>query len=277
MLFSLENCKLEAHDSWIFPQLTKSFTSQNSGQGSGFASHFRSALHFLGRPLSILSLFIDNREQSSLNMILVVRPSLIQYGFIFKQLRSIYRRESDSFGKPQRRRVVSMGKYSIGLSDDLALDLFLHLSSLYFTLMLLFLLNCFASANVIILRSIFLISLSLSLSLFRKKDRVFTKQCNTGTQNLQFKSNERNLCVEETTEHPQREFPSLVCAARVRSIYRGPHFSEQFPLSRNPTLLDVKVNMQTKKRRSAGSAPRPPVLSSFNIYSCCGTAFSRRN
>ena len=62
-----------------------------------------------------------------------------------------------------------MGKYSIGLSDDLALDLFLHLSSLYFTLMLLFLLNCFASANVIILRSIFLISLSLPLSLSFEK------------------------------------------------------------------------------------------------------------
>lgn len=66
-----------------------------------------------------------------------------------------------------------MGKYSIGLSDDLALDLFLHLPSLYFTLILLFLLNCFASENVIILRSIFLISLSLSLSLSKKEQSIY--------------------------------------------------------------------------------------------------------
>lgn len=65
---------------------------------------------------------------------LLVDPSLplIRYGFIFKQVGSIYRRESDS-SKGNLRDVVSMGKCSIGLSDDLsALDLFPTLAFLIF-------------------------------------------------------------------------------------------------------------------------------------------------
>lgn len=125
---------------------------QNRGQGNG-SSPSLLPIPFPGRVWAfICTQTLVNRGRKVLARYKLggspppplVDPSLplIRYGFIFKQVGSIYRRESDS-SKGNLRDVVSMGKCSIGLSDDLsALDLF-PTPSLYFNAVaFLPLLNC---------------------------------------------------------------------------------------------------------------------------------------